>query len=225
MAKNISLLTLKNKIRDRGEFYNTAWLTDSELVSHINDSIAALYDFLITIDSGRYLTTSSEISIVAGTRTYDLPSDFYIVVGVDLVDDSHQSGYRTMSRFNWGERHDNAIRMSEHFARYDILGNKLWIHPKPDWAGSVVLRYIPVPVELSADEDTFDSVNSWTDWVVLDCLIKIGHKEGLDTKGWQREQGKTEMRIASIGETNRSEPKTVNDSIGVKKIINRRVLM
>lgn len=213
MASNITREVLRDTIRDRGEFDSDDYFPSSLLNTWINDSIAALYDELVKADPARFLTQAS-VSIVSGTEEYALAADFYKLVGCDLLDSSAETGYRPMERFNWNERHRyGGDAGNKYDAKYEWRNSKLWIHPPPEWslANGVRVNYIPTAPSLSADEGTWDTVNLWSEWVVLDVCEKCAVREDSLTqaKYFGQQRDRVWRRITESAEGDNAGPKTV----------------
>ncbi len=209
MAANKSLSTLRTAVRNRGDF-QTPYFTDAEVNSYINDSIASLWELIIKADSTRYVEQSN-ISVVSGTRSYNLPSDYYLLKGVELTDSSAPSGYRSLPPFNWNERNSGIKSNNKWDAQYEVRGSKIRFHPTPNWTETVQIHYIPTATSLDSDAATFDSINSWTEWVVLDTCVKCGNKEESNTRAWEERKLQVEIRILTSGPQDRANPKTVTN--------------
>jgi hypothetical protein len=209
MAANKTRSALRTEIRNRGDF-QTPYFTDSELNSYINDSIASLWDLIISTDPTRYVE-QADISVVSGTRAYNLPADYYLLQGVELTDSSAPSGYRTMPHFNWHERNDGILSNVKWDARYEVRGSKIRFHPTPNWTETVQIHYIPTATSLDSDGATFDSINTWTEWVVLDVCIKCANKEEVSPVAWESRKSQVESRILMAGPQDRGNPVTVTN--------------
>jgi len=206
MVKHITRADLRTAIRNRGEF-RSAYITDTELNTYINVSLAHLYDIIISADPTYYLQYD-KIPIASGTREYDLPDDFYKCVGVAIKATDLPDGYAVLSRYNFEERYDSITADVATDWRYEIRGNSIFLHPTPDSTEELRLEYIPVPTNLAADDDVWDSVNLWTEWVVLDVLIVCAAKEETDATAWVQQREKVEARIKGIATRDLSEVKT-----------------
>lgn len=209
MADNVTLLSLRTEIRNRGEI-RSAYIPDAELNAYINDSLAALYDLIITHDP-TYFLKYSDISVVSGTKSYDLPSDYYKIIGAAVRDTSKADGYTVLERYNFDERYDYVHITYKYQTRYEVRADKIYFHPLPGWTDTVRLEYIPTPTLLSSDSDSWDAINRWTEWVVCDCLIKAASKEETDPSVWISQRDRTEARITNNVQQDRSKPRTVTD--------------
>jgi hypothetical protein len=208
MARTRTLLQLRTEVRNRGDFQSVRH-TDAELTRSINESIAELYDLLVSSNKDYYLD-SKDYSVVAGTDTYALPTDFYKVVGVDVQDSSR---WRLMRRFNWSERNQlQESAATKWNTRYRVMGSNLRLRPSPSWTGTIRFWYIPAPAELVNDGDTFDGIAGWEEYVITDCVIKGRVKDEDDVRDLLIAKEKLEKRIKHEShERDDGEPDRVRD--------------
>jgi hypothetical protein len=210
MASIISATTLIAKIMARGDLRAIRFPPET-ILEWINDSIAALWDIIISYDDTRILSAAS-IAVVSGTAAYDLPDDYYLERGVSLADSSSLSGFITLARYQWAERNNYTYATDKQSAMWDIQGGQLWVWPKPRWGGTIRLEYIPVaPVIDPAAEDlnsrVFDSINGWTEWVVNDVLIKCAMVDENNPSPFIMERDRAEARIRRASPQTRSGPR------------------
>lgn len=195
MARSETLLGLRTQVRSRGEFRPT-YISDSELTTMINQSIAEVYDLLVGV-SQDYFLTYSDVAVVAGTATYTLPATFYKAFGVDYV---RPDGVLVpMSKFMWPERGNLVRNGAPELTRYRVMGPDLRLEPAPGWSGTVRFWYIPAPTKLVADGDTFDGISGWEEYVVLDCCVKCAAKEESDASVFMAQKAAMAERIRSLG--------------------------
>lgn len=206
MVKHVTREDLRYLIRQRGEF-RSAYISDTELNEYINVSLAHLYDITIDADP-TYFLEYYDIQLLDGYRSYDLPEDFYKLLGVAIADVTALDGYRVLERFNFEERYDETTLTDDRDFRYEIRAQKIYIHPEPSETKSIRLEYIPVCPSLADDVSNWDSVNFWTEWVTLDVLIACAAKEETDPTIWIQQREKVEARIKGIGKRDLSTQKT-----------------
>jgi hypothetical protein len=158
MASLVTFAELKLRARQRADMENSRFVQDPELGGYVNKSATELYDLLTTVFED-YYSQSAAISIVPGTSRYDLPADFYKLTAVDEAVAAGQG--ITISRYNFQERN-----------RFQT----------PSGARSVKLWYIPVMPSMVLDADTFDGINGWDEYIVVDVARKLLQKEESDTQ-------------------------------------------
>lgn len=183
MASPVTLGSMKTQARERSDMMHSKFIGESELSSYINASIKELYDRLI--DAGEfYFVSTQEIDITANQGLYDLNSDFYKLLGVDLVVDAQGNGV-SLKPFQFEERNAylytpswNVVGLS--YLRYMLQGNKLKLLPTPNGGNKIKVWYCPIFSSMSADTDSFDGINGWEEYVVIDAAIKMMIKEESD---------------------------------------------
>ena len=164
MADVVSLSTLRLLTRQRADMENSQFITDDEWRRMLNRSYAELYDLIVTnANSEDYFLNSSTITLVSGTQSYDLPTDFYKSRGVDLNIGSNKIPLR---RYNFSERNVGGLYSTASDMRYHIQGDKIIINPAPSTSNTITMFYIPTPRKF--DEQTASGISrgSTTTWTV-----------------------------------------------------------
>lgn len=175
---SFTLLELRNRSRQRADMVNSRFITDAELNYFINASYGELYDLLINTRGENYYVSSYNFTTTINQDTYPLPADFFKLMGVDYVTSSTQA--ITLKAFRWQERNrfrEPFYNVRNYNLMYQIRGNNLVFIPTPNGNQSIRLWYIPRHSELSLDSDTFDGINGWEEYIIIDCAIKMRVKE------------------------------------------------
>lgn len=177
MAYTITRDNLVALVRNRGELRDA--FSAAELVTYVNDSLAELWDLVAQKDPARLPLTQGNVTVVAGTDSYTLPSNCLAVYAVAVLDSSGANGYRNLERFSYLEKYEQGASGNDALtARYDIRGGKIWFSPTPAWSGTVRCEYVAHFVELSGGSSTFETYNAWTEYAVISSLIKAFAKHG-----------------------------------------------
>jgi hypothetical protein len=206
-----TLLELRTRSRQRADMVNSRFISDSELNYLINASVAELYDLLIANRDENYYIDSDTFTTSAGDSEYDLPADFYKLMGVDLVNGSSDSV--TLKAFKWQERNRSITGVEE--LRYQIRNNTLKFIPTPSSGKSIKVWYVPRPTALSLDADTFDGINGFEEYVIIDAAIKMRVKEESPVQELMLEKQMMEKRILkSCQGRDSTEPPRVIDVEG-----------
>ena len=200
MASTSTLLSLRTRARQRADMEGSLFVSDAELNQLINTSVAELYDLLVSVNSEYYLS-SQTLTLIPGTDTYSLPVDFYKLQGVDGIIDSQGNAY-TLRPFNFAER-NNALYTTAASGpivslRYRLLGQNMRFIPVPSAAGSIKLWYISIPTPLALDTDTFDGINGWEEYVIVDAAMKMLIKEESDVSALMSEKQGLTARINTM---------------------------
>lgn len=203
MARTVTLSSLRSQVRQRADMVNSTFVSDAEVNQYINNSVAELYDILIQKFGNEYNITSSNITTVAGTDTYNLPSDFYKLVGVDLLVSG--TDYVSLLPFMFIERNRwNGTTARTAFGvsglRYHLIGSTVRFVPMPDAAQTIKLWYIPYISELGNDAATLDGVNGYEEYVIIDAAIKCLQKEESDVTVLALQKQAMLQRIESAAE-------------------------
>lgn len=204
----VQLQTLRQRARRRADMENSTFVSDAELNQWINASADELYDLLVSKLGDDYFTTLAAFVTAAGVETVALPAGMLKLLGVEL-----QSGsdWVTLRRYMQTER--NAYRSAMAFAgtqpRYRLEGANIRFLPVPSGVLNGRFVYVPARTQLVADADTFDGINGWEEYIVVDAARKCLDKEEGDTSGLQQEKlgliARIEMAAANrdAGEPNR----------------------
>ena len=205
-----TLLQLRTEIRDRADqpgSANSGFIKDSELNTWINSSITELHDLLITSYGADYYLNSFDINLVNGTDKYALPSDFYKLKGVDLKLSHSNARPFSLRPFNFNERNNYSQYSNTVYEnyKYNVLGNQIALIPKESISSTdiITLWYHPISIQLNSDTDSFDGINGYEEYVVLDCCIKSSVKEESDPAAFYQEKQDMKMRIVESAD-NRS---------------------
>lgn len=220
MARTVTLLELRTQARQRADMENTQYVSDAEVNSYINSSIAELYDLLVQAFEDYYIS-SATITLVAGTDVYTLPNDFYKVLGVDLDTSTNFQNSITLRAYNFAERNRNSFYGQVQSAQitdlqYHIQGPSIRFIPNPVQAGFVNLWYVPAATKLVADIDTFDGVNGYEEFIVWDVAMKLKTKEESDVSIEMMEKQRIIKRIQeAASQRDIGEPWRVTDVYGI----------
>ena len=172
MADIVALSTLRLLTKQRADMENGQFITNDEWRRMLNRSYAELYDLIVTsANSEDYFLNSSTISLVSGTQSYDLPSDFYKSRGVDLNIGSNKIPLR---RYNFSERNIGGLFSTAADMRYHIQGNKIFFNPEPSSSDTVTMFYIPSPRKFIEYTTTAITRGSTTMWTVGANTFQVG---------------------------------------------------
>jgi hypothetical protein len=207
---SITLQDLRRSVRGRGNWARND-VTDNQLTQWVNASIKSLLDVMVIGDSQAF-DTLADVSIVSGTKAYDIPTDLYRLLSVAMRNTSAVDGYTVLSRYNLDERYDNIFAVSSKYdTRYMLIGNKIEFQPTPNFSETCRLSYVAHPTALSAPSDTYDFKNGWEEFVILDCCAKVAMLRGENPQGWIALRDETTARILKIATRDISKPRTVVD--------------
>lgn len=216
MAKEITLADLKYQSRLRADKVGSTYIKEDELLSYINKSGAELYDLLIGAYGNDYYLKEAEFKVQHGVSDYDLPEDFYKLLGVDFQITQQRKLTLKPYMFNERNRYQEGAYWSAVIGisgpRYHLQNNQIKFRPTPDGAYTLVLHYIPCFTDLVEDTDVLNGVNGWEEYIILDAAIKMLMKEESDTSGLERQRDRILLRINTMAENrDASQSFKVND--------------
>ena len=172
MADVVSLSTLRLLTKQRADMENSQFITDDEWRRMLNRSYAELYDLIVTsANSEDYFLNSSTITLVSGTQSYSLPTDFYKSRGVDLNIGSNKIPLR---RYNFSERNIGGLYSSAADMRYHIQGDKIIINPAPSTSNTITMFYIPTPRKFFEYTVTAIGRGTTTQWTIGTHSLQVG---------------------------------------------------
>jgi uncharacterized protein YdcH (DUF465 family) len=196
---SISLAEIRVQSRQRADMESSQFVSDSELNTYINSSIAELHDVMSDAYGSEYFVTSTaDLPIVSGTDSYTLPTNFYELRGIDVRVGNEP--YISITRFNFRDRNkftnftawtlDNLVHI-----QYHIVGGNLLFRPAPTIAATYKLWYTPLPTRLVNDGDQLNDYNSYAEYVIVDAAIKMLQKEESDVTVLFAQKQALEKRI------------------------------
>jgi hypothetical protein len=211
-----TLAQLRSRVRQRADMETSQFVTDSEINGLINASIAELYDVIAQKYGNDYFAVSTQFTLANGAQSQALPADFYKLLGVDSRLD--QNAWQTVNRFEFSERNLRDSQLLRIPAgnpefRYKLFGNEIRFDVPMSQSTEIRVWYVPFPVQLVADVDTFDGYNGWEEYVVVDAAIKCLEKEESDTRDLQLRKQQLETRIESAaGNRDAQNPARIVDT-------------
>jgi len=190
MANTTTLLQLRTRALDYADMTGSGFPVTAHVTDYVNDALAELHDVLVNTYDDYFLKTDS-ITIVAGTETYALPTDFY------------------KARKLWFLSGNRRFPIPS-FSLDEVSGCRT----SPLSGGSAELWYVPQMTKLSADGDVVDSVlpYGWEDFAALHAahrlLIREESVEHAQLIG--AEKAKILQRIVAL-----AEPRDTGDPEGI----------
>lgn len=203
---SITLAQLRTRSRERADMKESTFVEDSELNYYINSSIAELHDILVESYGQDYFLNSTTFTTTAGQSEYNISSiittnDFYKLRGVDAKINAAE--WTGLKNFNFNERNKLANSSSIVWnyngsnVRYRLVGSKLMFAPTPDGSTEIKIWYIPKSTTLVNDSDTFDDINYYAEYVIVDAAIKMLNKEESDVSVLMAQKDELKRRIES----------------------------
>jgi len=204
MARNVTLLSLRTQARQRADKVNSGYILDSELNQYINNSAAELYDLLVGAYGNDYYMKTYTFQVNNTDREYPLPSDFYKLEGIDLY--INPSRFITLKQFMFNERgryqdgSNWAAIVAIQGPRYHLKNNVIEFNPSPPGQYKMNMFYVPELPEMILDTDTFDGINGWEEYIIVDAAIKMLQKEESDVSVFLAQKAALKERINTMAE-------------------------
>jgi len=203
-----TLLQLKTDVRNRADMANSLFVSDAELITYINGSIAELHDLLI--GSEDYYLVEYSVNTIANTATYALPAAFYKLRGVDIRQNS--GDWQSLRPFNFNERNSSSDTQSSNGLRYRLTGSNLMLSPAPVGVYEIKIWYTPVATKLVIDADILNDVNQWSEYVIIDAAIKCLNKEESDVSVLLATKADLRKRIENMSASrDAGQPESISD--------------
>jgi len=144
----MTLPELRLATRQRADMVNSQFVSDQEFNSYINASYFELYDLLVQKYGNDYYMKEYKFSLQGNVSRYDLPEDFFKLLGVDLEISSGPDGYVSLRPFSLAERNRYSTANVQTWIgvtnlRYRLSANKLWFTPSPQTGQQIRIWYVP----------------------------------------------------------------------------------
>lgn len=191
MAYTVTVQSVVDRAKTHADMKSSGFISDSEALAMFNECYAELYDELVG-SFENYFSSEFNIAIAPGTDTYDLPADFYKIIGVDY--EVNNGTFITLRPFD-----ESARNMS-------ITTN----NTIP--TGNILLRYIPAPTIYTSMSQTMDGVSGWDRLVGLLMAMDMLDAEESDSSAIARKYARTLQRIRDMAAPrDTGMPSTVGD--------------
>lgn len=214
-----SLGSLRLQAQQRADRVNSNFITVPEWNQYINQSYFELYDILVQKFGNEYFVASPYQFSTTGVQFYNLPSDFYKLLGVDLGVSPGNNAWLTLRKFEFISRNryvypqitTNLLGVAG--MRYRLMGNQLELIPPPQAGQMLQIWYVPRMTELLQDTDTVDGVSGWVEYIIVDAAIKALQKEESDVSVLMSQKMALLDRIEAAAENrDAGEPETISDA-------------
>jgi hypothetical protein len=191
----ITLLELKTQSRYKADMSESDFVTDAELTTYINSSIAELHDLLVSINGADYFLSSANIVATGLVDSFALPSTFYKLRGVDAK--INNNDWCTLKPFNFNERNRATTLNYGSFnnTRYRVQGSKIFFSPLPDANVTFRVWFTPLAEKLDTDSDELSDLNQYAEYVTVDAAIKMLQKEESDVSVLMAQKAQLKRRI------------------------------
>lgn len=155
LSSKVTLGALRLQAQQRADLENSPNITTPEWNQYLSQSYKELYDMLVSAYGNEYYVKAPYTYTLTAEQFYDLPADFYKLLGVDLQYSSSPSGWVTIPRFEFIERNKYAYPntagtwLGYSNLRYRIMADQLELIPVPASGQTARIWYIPEPTSIN----------------------------------------------------------------------------
>lgn len=190
---------------------NNQFVTDAELTSYINNSLAEIDDIMVdTYEDYRMEQYTSVLQ--GGNFAIPTPQEMLKLRGVDILGNGVVSNgalpWFPIPKFQFidrGRRNNLTSALAYPFGKVNLSyfwqgANGIIIYPQVQAAGTYQIWWVPKFQTLNLPTDVLAvqmDQQAWMEYAVADCGIKIYGKQNLDTSTFERR--KEALRIRIIG--------------------------
>lgn len=200
MARLVTLQTIADDARYMADQRFSRFTDDADILRLINRNYPEFYDMLVSAYGENYFSSSDTITITAGDDTYDLPDDFYKIIGVDFQ--VNNGAYITLQPYTENER------------------NRSLTTNAAIPSGTIRLRYVAAPTVFTALTEEIDGISGWEQLLTLSVAIDMMDAEESDSGALVRKYQKMAKRLDEMSKNrDQSMPGRISD-IYTSNIIN-----
>lgn len=220
MAKTVTFLELRTRVRFLGDFEDSIPIDDTRLGEVVNSSIGKVWNLLLRYRGDAYEKEQTPAPATAiGIDYITLAADFYRLVQVEVLDGSNYvrlDAHKTLDR---GALSQNAVSPRDLRYRFSATVNPVAaspvvrLVPTPTAVWPLRITYLPSFADLVVDADTFDGVNGFEDLVIAQAVKLLKMRESMPMGEWEGEVQKLEREITGeAGDLDSGTPFTLGSS-------------
>lgn len=214
-------------IRQRSNMENNFFVSDSELTTYVNNSLAELDGVMATrYEEYRLSNFQATLPQDGVSNIISIPSNLWKLRGVDFQNTSQSNPqWFTLFEFQFTERNRENNILNNIVSpwgklklSYRLADSGIIIQPQAQAGGVYQIWYTPkfVPLDLTLNPalNIQMDTQAWVEYCVVDCCIKIFNKQNLDPTGFMAEKAALRQRIISEAKN--------RDAAGPKRMANTR---
>lgn len=200
---------------------NSAFISDDELIEYIDSAYTEMYDLLVGLYE-LYNLAAATLVTVANTQIYNLPANFYKLVGVDAEITGNKK--ISLERIEFADRNnewDDLGTVNEYSTnlKYNIIGDTLMLNPSPQAGLNLTIWYTPVAPKLTQASQIIEGTNGYEELIVLEAAIRCHEKQEMSTTSLLRQKDSIIRRIEELGQNRDSgTPRKVSDARGLTTV-------
>lgn len=168
----ITLATLRDTVRFRGDYQNVRKFSDANLNIEIQQSFGEFYELVADTNEG-FWDTSATVATTANTTYVALPTDAWRVQGVDRLDGGD---YVELQQVSVSERNRFGSSATGEPSIYRLTARGIELLPTPDAIYTLRVLYTPLAPALTESQPR-EWYNGWEDYVVTATLLRLDQRE------------------------------------------------
>jgi hypothetical protein len=171
----MDLSTIRDRVRFLGDYSNKHKFPDVRLNVELQKSFRNMWTIVDDKHEG-WWDTEGTVTTVARQQYVALPSDFWRLRGIDLLDGSE---YVPLRRVNISDRNSFGSTPDQPTA-YRRSSRGVELYATPDAAYTLRVIYSPKAPDLAENLDR-EWFNGWEEFVIQDTLVELDRREGRPT--------------------------------------------
>lgn len=185
MPSLVTLGALRTSSKQRADMENSGFIGDPEWNAMINKSAQKLYDKLTTVFED-YYQKQVQLTVGAASSVQPCPADFYKLIAMDEVVSGTVSTDATTGLLILNGKGVPVLP-------YNLQERNSYVTPGS--SRTLIMSYVPALAPMVLDADTFDGINGWEEFIIVDAARNAGIKEETDVSELVRDLGDIAKRI------------------------------
>ncbi len=236
----VAVTDLMTRVRRRADIENAQdRFPDSEVLSELNEGIAELWDEVLRARGKPFYRITIPMTATGGTPLFQLPGNFYQLVGVETTAPGTLVGY-PLEEFQEAD-HASLLSMSaqgwagrvpyRYASRFGYGGgyagspqapgvDYLEILPTPQASTIFNVHYVPTsPMFTGVAGEMFDGFGGWEEFAVLEAAMRLSEKDADAEKAATLGAKKDALRSRIQGmapKRDRTAPSKVSDTYSAR---------
>lgn len=168
---NVTLATIRDTVRFRGDFQNVRKFTDADVNKEIQSAFAEFYALIAKTHQG-YWDVSDTVSTVTSQAYVALPATAWRVQSIDRLDGTE---YFEMMQVGIADRNRYGSNTAQPCA-YRLSARGIEMLPVPDAIYTLRVNFTPYAPALQESQPR-DYGNGWEDFCVTGALLRLDQRE------------------------------------------------
>lgn len=218
----ITTASMVTQAKERADMPVAGFISDAQVLTWVNEGLKTLHKLLVDAYENGY-AYKEETATTDGGSDYALPTDFYRLYGLDLVDGTSTitlQPYQRSERNVYRNAPFGMDRVYRPRVRYDFIsfvssGNTVRgvrLLPTPQSGLSLRFIYAPMLPDFS-DSQSVDIPDGWEKYAVVYAAVQMLMKEESPVRELQGLLAKWEGELKDLKDTRDSAfPKSVTDA-------------